>query len=93
MIAPVNAGDTDASEPGDLGVMPIAIIGMACRFPGDASNPEKLWNLCAKGKSAWSPIPESRFHAESWYHPDKGHLGTVCSQILLLWRLIGERIV
>ncbi|KAI2787746.1 Highly reducing polyketide synthase azaB [Penicillium oxalicum] len=76
MIAPVNAGDTDASEPGDLGVMPIAIIGMACRFPGDASNPEKLWNLCAKGKSAWSPIPESRFHAESWYHPDKGHLGT-----------------
>ncbi|OJK01160.1 hypothetical protein ASPACDRAFT_26431 [Aspergillus aculeatus ATCC 16872] len=56
--------------------MPIAIIGMACRFPGDASSPEKLWDLCAQGKSAWSPIPESRFHAESWYHPDKGHLGT-----------------
>ncbi|PYH81778.1 ketoacyl-synt-domain-containing protein [Aspergillus uvarum CBS 121591] len=27
-------------------------------------------------KSSWSPIPESRFHAESWYHPNKEHLGT-----------------
>ncbi|PYI32700.1 hypothetical protein BP00DRAFT_435110 [Aspergillus indologenus CBS 114.80] len=56
--------------------MPIAIIGMACRFPGGASSPERLWDLCANGQSAWSPIPESRFHAESWYHPDKEHLGT-----------------
>ncbi|KAJ5822474.1 hypothetical protein N7447_004814 [Penicillium robsamsonii] len=76
MITAMTPSDTDASELGDLGVMPIAIIGMACRFPGDASSPEKLWDLCAKGKSAWSPIPDSRFHAESWYHPDKGHLGT-----------------
>ncbi|RAL13057.1 type I polyketide synthase [Aspergillus homomorphus CBS 101889] len=75
MIAPVTPSDTDVSER-ELGVMPIAIIGMACRFPGDASSPEKLWDLCAKGQSAWSPIPDSRFHAESWYHPDKGHLGT-----------------
>ncbi|RAH86337.1 ketoacyl-synt-domain-containing protein [Aspergillus japonicus CBS 114.51] len=49
---------------------------MACRFPGGASSPERLWDLCANGQSAWSPIPESRFHAESWYHPDKEHLGT-----------------
>ena len=93
MITAVTPSETEASERGDLGVMPIAIIGMACRFPGDASSPEKLWDLCAKGRSAWSPIPESRFHAESWYHPDKGHLGTVCSQSLLLKRVREERSV
>jgi hypothetical protein len=30
-------------------IMPIAIIGMAGRFPGDATSPEKLWDLIVKG--------------------------------------------
>lgn len=57
--------------------MPIAVIGMACRFPGDATSPEKLWELCANARSAWSPIPSNRFNQAAWYHPDKEHLGTV----------------
>ena len=57
--------------------MPIAIIGMSCRFPGDATNPEKLWEFCADGRSAWEEIPRSRFNQEAWYHPHSGHLGTV----------------
>ncbi|THY39332.1 hypothetical protein D6C98_10048 [Aureobasidium pullulans] len=28
---------------------PIAIIGMSCRFAGDATSPEKLWKLSAEG--------------------------------------------
>ncbi|RAH40566.1 ketoacyl-synt-domain-containing protein [Aspergillus brunneoviolaceus CBS 621.78] len=75
MISAVNSSETDASERNPK-VMPIAIIGMACRFPGGASSPERLWDVYANGQSAWSPIPKSRFHAESWYHPDKEHLGT-----------------
>ncbi|RAH70054.1 type I polyketide synthase [Aspergillus aculeatinus CBS 121060] len=75
MISAVNSSETDASERNPK-VMPIAIIGMACRFPGGASSPESLWDLCANGQTAWSPTPKSRFHAESWYHPDKEHLGT-----------------
>lgn len=58
--------------------MPIAIIGMSCRFPGGATDPNKLWDLCVNGKSAWSEIPESRFIRAAWYHPDKEHIGTVC---------------
>ncbi|KAF8849554.1 type I polyketide synthase [Acephala macrosclerotiorum] len=27
---------------------------MSCRFPGEATSPEKLWQLCADAKSAWS---------------------------------------
>ncbi|OCL05917.1 reducing type I polyketide synthase [Glonium stellatum] len=49
--------------------MPIAIIGMSCRFPGNVTSPEKLWKLCADGKSAWSEIPEDRFNKEAFYHP------------------------
>ncbi|RHZ73806.1 hypothetical protein CDV55_100878 [Aspergillus turcosus] len=65
-----------AMESAEPQTMPIAIIGMSCRFPGDATTPEKLWDLCARGKSAWSPISRSRFNREAWYHPNKGHIGT-----------------
>lgn len=29
---------------------PIAIIGMACRFPGDATSPSKFWDLLKSGR-------------------------------------------
>lgn len=57
--------------------MPIAIVGMSCRFPGDATDPNKLWDLCESGRDAWSEIPTSRFDGDAWYHPDKDHIGTV----------------
>lgn len=57
--------------------MPIAIIGMSCRFPGEVTNPEKLWEFCANAQSAWSGIPKGRFNQEAWYHPYNGHSGTV----------------
>lgn len=75
----------EISEPA---TMPIAIIGMSCRFPGDATSPEKLWDLCANARSAWSKIPKSRFNQEAWYHPHNGHAGTVSGN-----RVFGPEIV
>ncbi|KAH6857080.1 hypothetical protein B0I37DRAFT_301053 [Chaetomium sp. MPI-CAGE-AT-0009] len=49
---------------------PIAIIGMSCRFAGDVDNPEKLWNLLAEGRSAWSEIPKDRFNLDGFHHPN-----------------------
>ena len=49
--------------------MPIAIIGLSCRYAGDATSPEKLWQLCLEGRSAWSAIPSDRFNQETFYHP------------------------
>jgi acyl transferase domain-containing protein len=49
---------------------PIAIIGMSCRFAGDVDNPEKLWNLLAEGRSAWSEIPKDRFNIDGFHHPN-----------------------
>ncbi|KAL2829478.1 hypothetical protein BDW59DRAFT_159066 [Aspergillus cavernicola] len=55
--------------------MPLAIVGMSCRFGGGASNPEKLWDMLAEGRSAWSPVPKSRFNQDAFYHPDQLYPG------------------
>jgi acyl transferase domain-containing protein len=56
---------------------PIAIIGMGCRFSGDVTNPDKLWELVAAGRSGWTEIPSSRFNVDGLYHPNSEKPGTV----------------
>lgn len=55
---------------------PIAIIGMSCRFPGGASEPSRLWDALAEGKSAWSEVPEDRFNAKAFHHTRDPHPST-----------------
>jgi acyl transferase domain-containing protein len=47
--------------------VPIAIVGIGCRFSGGADSPEKLWKLLASGKSTWSTVPESRWNAQAFF--------------------------
>jgi acyl transferase domain-containing protein len=49
---------------------PIAVIGMSCRFPGGANNPEKLWEMLAEGRSGRCEIPADRWNWNSFYHPN-----------------------
>lgn len=58
-------------------ILPIAVIGVACRFPGGSSNPEKLWEMLANEKSAWSKIRSDRFTQSSFEHPSSAVGGTV----------------
>jgi acyl transferase domain-containing protein len=61
----------------DPKMIPMAIVGMAGRFPGDAQNPDKLWDMMMEGRDAWTPIPSTRFNHEAFYHPDPSRNGTV----------------
>ncbi|KAG9238233.1 hypothetical protein BJ875DRAFT_492652, partial [Amylocarpus encephaloides] len=50
----------------------IAVVGIGCRFPGGANDPEKLWDLLSEGRDAWSEVPKNRFNSRSFYHPNAG---------------------
>ncbi|MES3109948.1 polyketide synthase [Sphingomonas aurantiaca] len=51
---------------------PIAIVGMGCRFPGGANDPERFWALLERGGDAVAEIPADRFDLDRWWsaNPD-----------------------
>ncbi len=40
---------------------PIAVIGMGCRFPGDISGPEALWEFICDRRSSIGQVPDERW--------------------------------
>jgi acyl transferase domain-containing protein/acyl carrier protein len=49
---------------------PIAIVGMACRFPSGVRSPEHLWEALLGGKDMIAEIPMSRFDAAAFHDED-----------------------
>jgi len=48
---------------------PIAVIGLACRLPGDCNSPTALWDFLDRGSVAQNEAPETRFSLKT-HHDD-----------------------
>ncbi|MFC8130324.1 type I polyketide synthase [Streptomyces sp. NPDC057302] len=56
---------------------PIAIVSMACRYPGGVTGPEDLWNFLLSGGDAVTEFPTDRgWDVEALYDPDPDSVGT-----------------
>ncbi|PSN59370.1 lovastatin nonaketide synthase [Corynespora cassiicola Philippines] len=62
---------------GDDKFEPIAIVGAACRFAGEISSLGDLWDIISKTKTGHCKIPNDRWDADTWHHPDPDRKGGI----------------
>ncbi|MGC0417760.1 acyl transferase domain-containing protein [Embleya sp. AB8] len=73
-LAPAAPAGEDAAR---SAAEPMAIVGMACRFPGDVRSPQDLWRLVVTGTDAVTGFPDDRgWDLSSLFDPDPDRLGT-----------------
>src|SRR5271166_256080 len=59
---------------------PVAIVGMACRFPGGAADPQSYWQLLCARVDAIRETPSDRWDVDRFYDPDPTAPGKMCSR-------------
>ncbi|GKT51797.1 hybrid PKS-NRPS synthetase lepA [Colletotrichum spaethianum] len=55
---------------------PVGIIGSACRFPGKADSPAKLWELLRQPRDVLCTFSKDRLNLQSFYHQNGEHHGS-----------------
>ncbi len=72
LLEELDLGDTRAAAAPSVTIAtdePIAVVGMACRYPGGANSPELLWQLLTSGEDAVAEVPADRWDIDAWYDP------------------------
>jgi acyl transferase domain-containing protein/acyl carrier protein len=69
----------ESSRPEEIGI-PIAVVGMSCRFPGGANSPEAYWRILESGTDVIREIPSSRWDVATYYDPDVTAPGKMCTR-------------
>jgi acyl transferase domain-containing protein/NADPH:quinone reductase-like Zn-dependent oxidoreductase/acyl carrier protein len=60
--------------------VPIAIVGIGCRFPGGITDPVSFWRALVGGVDAIGDIPPSRFDAAALYEPGSASPGRISTR-------------
>ena len=59
---------------------PIAIVGIGCRFPGEANSPDAYWKLLREGVDAIVEVPPDRWDIHKFYDADAAKPGKTNSR-------------
>ncbi|TCO44757.1 8,8a-deoxyoleandolide synthase/A-type KR domain-containing polyene macrolide polyketide synthase [Actinocrispum wychmicini] len=81
LLAEIVGTDVEVASGDAVVGEPIAIIGMACRYPGGVQSPEDLWQLVSTGTDAVSGFPTNRgWDLAGLYDPDPDQPGKCCTR-------------
>lgn len=84
ILGSLRLGEQDTpSEDARSGAMwseSLAILGMACRFPGGANDPQAFWGLLRNGVDASGPVPADRWDSTEYFDPDPERAGRSYAQ-------------
>jgi acyl transferase domain-containing protein/acyl carrier protein len=58
----------------------LAIVGIGCRLPGGANDPDSFWRLLCDGIDAIREVPPDRWNAARFYDPRAGRPGKSCTR-------------
>ena len=58
----------------------IAVVGMACRFPGGSDSPENFWKLLSEGEEGIVPYPAERWDVDAFFDPDPNQTGKISAR-------------
>ncbi|KAG9763794.1 ketoacyl-synt-domain-containing protein, partial [Aureobasidium melanogenum] len=71
-----NESSSDAQLPINYDGVPIAVVGMGCRFPGEADTPDAFWEMLLENRNCYSEPPKSRFNIDG-FHSAKSRSGSL----------------